>query len=152
MGILGCEQTCLRRLLTYLPSHAPTMEASLAALSWSLTSCLASFLGGALPHHGTYTIRREPVAAGQARSVVTGTIFAQSTKQPLKVAVVSFNKTVVTTDTLGRFRWEAPAGSYAIYAGFIGYYRVDLPHFKLRQGEHVELTFWVVEEDRPTIN
>ncbi|QKG55038.1 hypothetical protein [Hymenobacter sp. BRD67] len=128
------------------------MKIPLAALSWSLASGIANCWNGTLPDPGTYTIRRLPAVPAQAGCIVVGSVFDLVTKHPLKVAVVAFNKTIVTTDTLGHFRYECAAGTYAVHGGFIGFYRVDIPKLKLRAGEQVELTFWVVQDQRPTTN
>jgi uncharacterized membrane protein len=96
---------------------------------------------------GNYTILRTSTSA-QDGGIITGTIKELKTNRPLKVGVISINKDLITTDTLGHFRYEIPPGKYSIRAGFIGYYRIDIAKLKVQKQETVDITFYVKEDDR----
>lgn len=125
------------------------MKVLLVVLCCSLTSCVAGLGRGTRPSTGTYSLHRTRAVPAQATSVVTGTVLDLLTKQPMPSMIVSFNQKSVLTDTHGRFRYEGAGGTYAIYSGSIGYYRVDIAKLKLRAGEQVELTFWLAQDQRP---
>ncbi|WP_077923222.1 hypothetical protein [Spirosoma sp. 209] len=100
---------------------------------------------------GTYTIERKKNAFGN-KSIISGTVVEFAANQPLKVAVVKIDKTLIQTDTLGRFRYEVSPGKHQIRAGFIGYYLIDVGKISLRKGELINILFRVEEDTRPLID
>ncbi len=97
---------------------------------------------------GIYTIQREKNAFGNV-SIISGSVVNFATNQPLKVAIVKIDTTLIQTDTLGRFRYELLPGKYRVRAGFIGYYLIDLGKVSLQKGELVNILFLVKEDIRP---
>jgi len=70
-----------------------------------------------------------PVAASAQTRIITGTVTATATAQPLADAVVSLlgSATETRTSANGQFRLVAPAGPVAVVARAIGYKRVTKP-------------------------
>ena len=60
---------------------------------------------------GIYTIQREKNAFGNV-SIISGSVVNFATNQPLKVAIVKIDTTLIQTDTLGRFRNEENSTLY----------------------------------------
>ncbi|MFD2937842.1 peptidase associated/transthyretin-like domain-containing protein [Spirosoma flavum] len=100
---------------------------------------------------GVYTIQREKSALGN-KSIISGSVVDFATNQPLKVAVIKIDTTLIQTDTLGHFRQELSPGKHQVRAGFIGYYLIDLGKISLRKGELINILFRVKEDTRPLID
>ena len=113
-----------------------------------LISC---FPCSAQTRKGIYTIQREKNGFNN-KSTISGSVVEFSTNQPLKVAFVKIDTTLIWTDTLGRFHHELPPGKYKVLAGFIGYYLIDLGKISLRKGELINILFRVEEDTRPLID
>lgn len=100
---------------------------------------------------GVYIIHREKNAFS-SKSIISGSVVDFATNQPLKVAVVRIDTTLIQTDTLGHFQHELPPGKHQVRAGFIGYYLIDLSKINLRRGELINILFRVKEDTAPLVN
>jgi hypothetical protein len=100
---------------------------------------------------GVYTIQREKYAFGN-KSIISGSVVEFATNQPLKVAFIKIDTMLIQTDTLGHFRHELSPGKHRVWAGFIGYYRIDLGKISLQRGELVNILFRVKYDTRPIID
>lgn len=102
-------------------------------------------------HKGVYSIQREKNAFGN-NSIISGSVVDFTTNQPLKVAFIKIDTAVVQTDTSGRFRHELPPGKHREWAGFIGYYKIDVGKINLRRGELIDILFRIKEDTTPLVD